>query len=87
MYIVRYDTTSLFCIILFIISLASFISFSLICLLDSFLDTCSSPDASLILASKESISSALSVGSILIENIAPILPTKFPSHFNSTFDG
>ena len=87
MYIVKYDTTSLFCIILFIISLASFISFSLICLLDSFFDICNNPEASLILASNESINSALSVGSIFIENIVPIFLTKFPNHFNSTFDG
>lgn len=83
----KYETTSLFCSILLIISLASFISFSFNCLLDSFFANFASAVASRILLSNPSNNSELSVGSIFIEKTAPISFTIFPSHPSSTLVG
>ena len=60
---------------------------SLICFIDSFLATFERLDASLILASRFSINSVLSTGSIFIENIAPVFSTNFANHPNSILDG
>jgi len=66
---------------------ASFTSASLNCFIDSFFAILDKLFASLILASKLSINSVLSVCSILIENIAPVFSTNFANHPISIFDG
>ena len=69
------------------ISDASFTSASLICFTDSFFAIFESELASLTLASKFSISSVLSVGSIFMENIAPVFSVSLASHPISILDG
>lgn len=55
--------------------------------MDSFFAILESELASLILASRLSINSVLSVGSIFIENIAPVFSVSLASHPKSILDG